>query len=127
MKKNLWNYNRNLEYVLSDIQEYVRRYNYPYNYLVAWYKDVPDDIIENEYFGEEISRDIPARYDIHTLLMSDYNFTEQELNLIDRTDRKLLDNVKYYLDEVKVVSSKELYEFFDWLTDAVLAELGIRG
>lgn len=117
-KDDKWNDHNSYDRIITEIEDNKKWGNYPMNCLVTWYKDVPNDIIENEYFVEEISRDIPARYDIHTLLMNDYTFTKQELNLIERTDRKLLNNVKYYLGKVKVVSSDELFEFFEWLTDA---------
>jgi hypothetical protein len=121
-ENNYWNKHHSLEWILIDIEDYRERYNSIINHFVSWYQYVPSELEDDEDWFAELTRSIPARYDIHILLMNDYNFTQEERNLIERTDKKLLDNIDYYFKKIKVISPDELSEFLIWLQDAREAE-----
>lgn len=117
-KEDYWNRHNSYARVITEIEDNKKWGNYPMNCLVDWYHYVPSELEDDEDWHWELDRSIPARYDIHTLLMNDYVFTQEERNLIERTDKKLLDNIDYYFKKIKVISSDELAEFFTWLIEA---------
>ncbi len=125
-KDDPWNEHNSYDNIIAEIEDNKKWGNYPINCLVNWYHYVPSELEDDEDWHWELDRSIPARYDIHILLMNNYNFTQEERNLIERTDKKLLDNIDYYFKKIKVIRSDELSEFLIWLQDAREAELGVR-
>lgn len=121
-QEDYWNRHNSYARVITEIEDNKKWGNYPINCLVTWYQHVSDELKDDEDWHWELDRSIPARYDIHTLLMNGYQFTQKELTLIERTDKKLLDNVRYYMYKIKVITPDQLFEFLDWLSEAVHVE-----
>ncbi len=121
-KEDYWNRHNSYDSIIAEVEDNKKWGNYPLNCLVTWYQYVPSELEDDEDWHWELDRSIPARYDIHILLMNDYNFTQEERNLIERTDKKLLDNIDYYFKKIKVISPDELAEFLIWLQEAREAE-----
>lgn len=121
-QEDYWNEHNSYDTIIAEVEDNRERFNYPTNCLVDWYHYVPSELEDDEDWRWELFRSIPARYDIHTLLMNGYQFTQKELTLIERTDKKLLDNVRYYMYKIKVITPDQLFEFLDWLSEAVHVE-----
>jgi len=85
---------------------------------IEWYSDAPEFIPGCDCVLGLLDFSLMARMKIHTLILGGYEFTQEQNEIIHKTDTELLDNWMKFVRSIHYDLRRELSSFFVWMSNA---------
>lgn len=113
-----WSNKLTIDKILKNLKE---NFNYKID-AIDKYAQAPLTILNNNYTSERISEEFTDRHHIHQLLMNDFPYKYDDLEIISATDNLILDKASELNALVEERDSVRINCFINWLQEALVRE-----